>query len=85
MAFVSINEIAEPATLHSDQPFLFADPPDHIPPLPLPLPLFPSGTYRLTLRVPRLSERKRRRVDAYKGHGKQTQTERASARRSRLC
>ena len=66
MAFVSINQIAEPATLHSDQPFLFADPPDHVPPLPLLLPPFPSGTYRLTLRVTRLSERKRRRIDAYK-------------------
>ncbi|OSX73041.1 hypothetical protein BU14_0382s0002 [Porphyra umbilicalis] len=31
VAFVSINQIAEPATLHSDQPFLIADPPDHTP------------------------------------------------------
>ena len=55
MAFVSINQIAEPATLHSDQTFLFAEPPDHILPPPLPLPPFPSGTYRLTLRETRLS------------------------------
>ena len=55
MAFVSINQIAEPATLHSDQPFLFAYPPDHILPPLLPLPPLPSGTYRLTLRVTRLS------------------------------
>jgi len=38
VAFVSINQIAEPATVHSDQPFLIADPPDHTPPPPLPPP-----------------------------------------------
>jgi len=65
VAFVSINQIAEPATLHSDQPFLFAEPPDNILLPPLSLPSLPSGAYRLTLRVRRLSSRNRRRVDAY--------------------
>jgi len=59
VALISMNQIAEPATLLSDEPFLFADPPEHIPPLPLPLPPFPPGTYRLTLRLTRISERKR--------------------------
>jgi len=42
VAFVSINQIAEPATLHSDQPFLSADPPDRIPFPSVPLAPFPS-------------------------------------------
>jgi len=63
---VSIHQIAEPDILHSDQPSLIADPPDHTPPRPTPNSPPPSRTYRLTLRVPRLSERKRRRDDMCK-------------------
>ena len=63
---VSVHQIAEPAILHSDQPSLIADPPDHTPPRPTPNSPPPSRTYRLTLRVPRLSERKRRRDDMCK-------------------
>jgi len=70
VTFVSINQIAEPATLHSHQPFLIADPPDHTP---------PPRTYRLTLRVSRVSERKRRRVDAYKWK-RETEAKRKSKR-----
>jgi len=43
VAFVSINQIAEPATLHSDQTFLFAEPPVHILPPPPSAPSFPFG------------------------------------------
>jgi len=63
---VSVHQIAEPAILHSDQPSLIADPPDHTPPRLTPNSPPPLRTYRLTLRVPRLSERKRRRYDMCK-------------------
>jgi len=66
VAFVSINQIAESATLHSNQPFLFAVPPNHTPPLSLPLPPFSSGSDRPTVRVTRLSERKTRQIVAHK-------------------
>jgi len=32
VANVSIHQIAEPATIHSDQPSLISDPPNHTPP-----------------------------------------------------
>jgi len=60
---VSVHQIAQPATLRSDQPSLVADPSDNTPPRPTPNSLPASRTCRLTLKVSRLSERKRRRDD----------------------
>jgi len=85
VAFISIMQIAETATLRSDQPFLFADPPDHIPSPPLLLLSFPSGAYRLALRVIRLSEGKEDGSTRTNGSEKQKQTEKASARRNIRC
>jgi len=50
VAHVSIHQIAEPATIHSDQPSLIADPPDHTPP--------PSENIPMSLRLSRLSDTK---------------------------
>jgi len=76
---VSVHQLAEPAILHSDQHSLIADPPDHTPPRPTPNSPRPSRRYRLTLRVPRLSERKTRRDDMCKWK-RETEAKRKSKR-----
>jgi len=44
VVYVSIHQIAEPATIHSEPPSLIADPPDDPPPPP------PPRTHQLLLR-----------------------------------
>jgi len=79
---VSVHQIAEPAILHSDQPSLIADPPDHTPPRPTSNSPPPSRTYRLTLRVPRISDRKRRRDDMCKWK-RESEAKKARVRRNK--